>query len=177
MECEFRKKRSGASSWRHDTQTRKLHPLLQLKLTRWKRALWAVADNNYVLSEFITFSPSDTTAASLTATEMQMLTPQLDEDEGWYLIGDKLDPQNRTFMLCITVAFAANLKHLLPAGCQLSAFVGRLACRFEGCYRLLYWVMCMAFHFSRGCVFERLFWGVSEFLKANATIEISRQNK
>merc|ERR1719193_1656241 len=58
----------------------------------------------------------DSTLASLTPAELQALTPQLDVEEGWYWIGDKNDPQNRTFMLCITVAFAANLKHLLPPG-------------------------------------------------------------
>ena len=63
----------------------------------------------------------DTTVSSLTAAEVQALTPQLDEDEAWYLIGEKTDPQNRTFKLCITVAFAANLKHLLPTGIIIKA--------------------------------------------------------
>ena len=56
------------------------------------------------------------TDSSTSSVSIQSLTPRLDEDQGWYLIGEEADPKNRTFMLCITVAFAANLKHLLPQG-------------------------------------------------------------
>jgi len=53
---------------------------------------------------------------SMMEDERKSLMPQLDDENGWYLIGNKNDVDNRTFMLSVTVAFAANLKYLLPRG-------------------------------------------------------------